>query len=297
MVKFLFCYQNVLASVWIVVHVVNSFPEFHISYPSFFVEEEKIAQQGCKVASTVGFNNCAGAIDRILIWMLKPSAEEAERAGVGKKKFLFGRKGKFGLNCQAVSDVHGCILDISITYAGSSSYLLAYKASDLCKQIENGILHPGLVLYGDNAYLNSEHMVMPYPNVGNFSFAGMLECCLVSYYNKYDWTDILLQLRIRVECCFGMLVQRWSMLHAPMPCNFSIPKIFGLVNALAKLHNFCINEQEGVPDSLLNVDKEYMMSNEGGYIGMVSDDTHDIPVPKGIMNCGHHFQDVPHAYQ
>ncbi len=65
--------------------------------------------------------------------MLKPTAQEAEKAGVGQQKFFCGRKNKFGLNCQAISDVRGKILDISITYGGSSSDLLAYKASDLCK--------------------------------------------------------------------------------------------------------------------------------------------------------------------
>jgi hypothetical protein len=86
------------------------------------------------------------------------------------RRIFCGRKGKFGLNCQAVSDVFGrLLLDISIIYSGSSSDLLAHKASDLCKQLEDGILHPGLVLYGDNAYLNSSHMVTPYPNVGNKS--------------------------------------------------------------------------------------------------------------------------------
>ncbi len=74
---------------------------------------------------------------------------------------------KFILNCQAVSDVRGKILDISITYGGLSPDLLAYKASDLCKQVEEGVLRPGLVLYGDNTYLNSKNMAMPYPNVAN----------------------------------------------------------------------------------------------------------------------------------
>ena len=83
-----------------------------------------------------------------------------------------------------------------------------------------------------------------------------------------------------------------------MPCNFSIPKIIALVNALAKLHNFCINEKEGDADVLLNVDEEYVMTNTGGYIEMVSDDRtqHDIPIPAAIMDCGHHFQDVPRTY-
>jgi hypothetical protein len=63
-----------------------------------------------------------------------------------------------------------------------------------------------------------------------------------------------------------------------MPCNFSIKKIIALVNALAKLHNFCIKERDGTPDSILAVDHEYLMSNEGGYIGMVSNDMHNVTV-------------------
>ncbi len=151
---------------WIVIHAINTFPGFQITYPSSFIEQEKNAK-GFKSASTVGFDNCAGAIDGILIWMLKPTAKEAAKAGDGQKKFLFGRKNKFGLNCQAVSNVRGKILDISITYGGSSSDLLAYKASDLCKRVEEGVLRPGLVLYGNNAYLNLKYMAMPYPNVAN----------------------------------------------------------------------------------------------------------------------------------
>ncbi len=91
MVKFGICYHDVLASVWIVVHAVNEFTEFHILYPSSFATQERIARS-FKKASSVHFDNCAGAIEGILIWMLKPSAEEAERAGVGQKKFFCGRK-------------------------------------------------------------------------------------------------------------------------------------------------------------------------------------------------------------
>ena len=79
-------------------------------------------------------------------------------------------------------------------------------------------------------------------------------------------------------------------------CNFSIKKIIALVNALTKLHNFCIKEQDGTPDSILVVDHEYLMCNEGGYIGMVSNDTHDVPVLEGIMDFGYHFQVVTCAH-
>jgi hypothetical protein len=52
-------------------------------------------------------------------------------SGVGRKKFWCGRKGKFGLNCQAISDVCGRILDMSIVYGGASSDCLAFEGSDI----------------------------------------------------------------------------------------------------------------------------------------------------------------------
>ena len=72
--------------------------------------------------------------------------KEADAAGAGQKMFRCGRKNKFGLNCQAVCDVHGQILDILITYGGSLSDYLAFVASNLHKQLEDGWLADGLVL-------------------------------------------------------------------------------------------------------------------------------------------------------
>ncbi len=64
--KYGLSYQDVLASVWIVMHKINTFKEFHTTYTSSVIEQEKNAQ-GFKSANTVGFDNCAGAIDGILI--------------------------------------------------------------------------------------------------------------------------------------------------------------------------------------------------------------------------------------
>ncbi len=66
---------------------------------------------------------------------------------------------------QAVSDKRGRILDMSIDYGGASSDCLAFEASDLYLRLENGLLANGLVLFGDNAYLNTQYMATPFPNV------------------------------------------------------------------------------------------------------------------------------------
>jgi hypothetical protein len=68
-----------------------------------------------------------------------------------------------------------------------------------------------------------------------------------------------------------------------MTCGFSIKIIIALVNALAKLHNSCINEGDGTPDSILAIDQEHLMHNEGGSIKMVSNDTHNV-----TKTLGHH---------
>jgi hypothetical protein len=41
-----------------------------------------------------------------------------------------------------------------------------------------------------------------------------------------------------------MLVHRWSILRSAIPRIIEIKKVIALVNALAKLHNFCIDKQD-----------------------------------------------------
>ena len=53
-----------------------------------------------------------------------------------------------------------------------------------------------------------------------------------------------LQLRIRVECAFRILVQKWAILRTAMPRGIALKKVIALVNALMKLHNFCIEQTD-----------------------------------------------------
>ena len=106
--KYGISYSEVMDCVWYVVDAVNSVEEFAIEYPESADEQERIAQEFKRV-SQANIDICAGAIDGILIWIAKPTSKHAARAEVNQAKFLCGRKGKFSLNCQAVSDVRGRI--------------------------------------------------------------------------------------------------------------------------------------------------------------------------------------------
>ncbi|EJK74099.1 hypothetical protein THAOC_04245 [Thalassiosira oceanica] len=84
-------------------------------------------------------------------------------------------------------------------------------------------------LFGDNAYVQSPYMVVPWRKVG----AGAKDA-----YNFYQS-----QLRINIECAFGMLVHRWGMLRKPVPNNITVLRTTRLVLALCKLHNYCITRR------------------------------------------------------
>eukprot|EP00804_Cyclotella_cryptica_P022404 CCRYP_020044-RA/>CCRYP_020044-RA protein AED:0.32 eAED:-0.07 QI:0/0/0/1/1/1/2/0/430 len=244
--------SEVHLSVWVIVYAINSCDQFAISYPESLEEQRKIAR-GFQNASTPGIPNCAGAIDGILIWTLKPSLKDANKSGIGQKKFLCGRKNKFGLNCQAVSDCRGHILDISINYGGSSSDCIAFEGSDLYHRLQNGLMKkdgnkPRFVLFGDNAYLNSSFMATPYPNVSGDP----------NKKTKDDYNFYHSQLRE-------------SNVH------------------LACLYN---DMSDDVPLSL-NTDENFIMNDTNGYVELTGDDDHDINVPIDLMHVGHHFDDVP----
>ena len=187
-------HSEVMESVWYVVEAVNKLDEFKIEYPESADAQEKIARE-FQAFSKANIYICAGAIDGILIWLAKPTLKHAKLSEVNQQKFLCGCKGKFEINCPAVSDVCGSILDISIAYGGSSSDCIAFERSELFERCENGLLKNGLVLFGDNAYLNTDYMATPYTNI-----AGNKE-----HVTKDDYNFFHSQLRIRVECCFEML--------------------------------------------------------------------------------------------
>jgi hypothetical protein len=158
--------------------------------------------------------------------------------GCDEGKFYCGRKKKFGLNCQAVCNVKGRILNISILYPGSTSDCVAFESMSLFQKLEDGLLAPGLCIFGDNAYLNTPYRATPYAAVSGGT---------KDSYNFYH-----LQLRIRIECAFGILTRRWAILRSAIPLGITVAKTVALVLALAKLHNYCIDEDRDMTPDLLH---------------------------------------------
>jgi DDE superfamily endonuclease len=271
---------EVYRSVWIVVDAINKCIQLQIQFPEDHVEQRRLAL-GFRERSDAGFDCCVAAIDGILIWIERPNRADCERANCGPKKFMCGRKKKFGLNMMGTVDYLGRFLDVEITHPGSTSDYLAFATSYLKAKLEQpGFLSPGLVIFGDNAYSNSEFMVTPFKGTSSAEAAVAADKDNFNFYHS--------QLRIQVECAFGKLVHRWGILRRPIHNNIGIKKTCSLVMALCRLHNFCIDAGAS-RDEPLAIDSALTAMNSG--IEFIPTEGNDLN-PSGLLHGGEHFDDV-----
>ena len=270
-----------------VIAAVNSHPDLKIEFPSSHEEQHKIAE-GFHKKSKADIKSCVGCIDGMLVWMFQPTKAECKRAGVDSGKFFCGRKHKFGVNFQAVCDSKKRFLNISILFPASCSDFIAFEATPFRAMLEQpGFLARGLCLFGDNAYVNRFYMATPYSNVG--------ENTQKDIYNFFHS-----QLRINIECAFGILVARWGILRKALSSNFTVAKIVSMVECLCRLHNFIIDmetepdtpAEASVQDNLnmildgaISVDNRVIQRGDGT-------DTVAYSTPSDVMHGGEHFDDV-----
>lgn len=108
-------FVEVYKSLWAVVDAVNSCenPTIAFTYPSDHKKQRQIASE-FHSKSNADFDCCAGAIDCMLVWVEKSKGGCCQQSKVGAKKFYCGRKKKFGLCMQAVSDTNSRFMDVSI---------------------------------------------------------------------------------------------------------------------------------------------------------------------------------------
>jgi hypothetical protein len=154
---------------------------------------------------------------------------------------------------------------------------LAFMTSPLQEKLQHpGFLAPGLVLFGDSAYINAAYMATPFKGVSS----GPEDA-----YNFYHS-----QLRIKIECSFGMLVHRWGILRKPIPYNITIKKTSALVLCLCKLHNYCIDMKESAQAAENTAADTLEISSNGG---VPLDDPNGNP--SQLLHAGHHFEDFNRA--
>ena len=277
MLVFGISYCEVFRYVDFLLDAINKTHSLRIEFPTDHKKQKDIAKE-FESKSDVRFDNCVGCVDGLLIWIHMPSKSECEEIQVGQTKFVCGRKSKFGLNMQAICDAKRRFLDISILYGASASDMLAFETSPIRVQMDRpGFLAEGLCLYGDNAYVNRSFMASPDPTGSG-----------IGVQDSYNFFHS--QLRINIECAFGMLVNRWGFLRKKAPKNYSIKKTIATVSCLCSLHNFLIDQRCTTPDANTAADA-LSLAIEGAV--PMERATNGERVPGQLLQAGNHFDDDP----
>ena len=98
------------------------------------------------------------------------------------------------------------------------------------QELENGSVPPQYYFIGDEAFSNRDQFLVPYSGTGlppdkdsfNYHLSSMRQC---------------------IERAFALLVLRWGVFWRPLQCSYENWTL--VCTVAAKLHNFCIDENEG----------------------------------------------------
>eukprot|EP00553_Chaetoceros_curvisetus_P012112 CAMPEP_0204641546 /NCGR_PEP_ID=MMETSP0717-20131115/51193_1 /ASSEMBLY_ACC=CAM_ASM_000666 /TAXON_ID=230516 /ORGANISM="Chaetoceros curvisetus" /LENGTH=160 /DNA_ID=CAMNT_0051662219 /DNA_START=726 /DNA_END=1208 /DNA_ORIENTATION=+ len=122
-------------------------------------------------------------------------------------------------------------------------------------------------------------MATPYPNVSD-SFDSEKD-----NYNFYHS-----QLRIRIECAFGILCQRFGFLRKKASKNHTMSKIIALVSCLCRIHNFIIEQTGSTQVPPTTADDSLAMAF-GGAVSLQTRHGESMDAPLQLLDGGHHFED------
>jgi len=169
-------------------------------------------------------DGCVGALDGYLMRITVPSNSECGNVGA----YFSGHYCTYGVNVQARCDADCRFRSFCLAAPGKTKDCVAIKKTCLPAWLES--LPTGFFIATDCAYSITEHSIAPFSRPQRF-----LEKC-----DNFDF--FLSQLRIRIEMAFGLMVTKWSILHTPI--NVKLRKLKKLLNAIVRLHNYCIDNRE-----------------------------------------------------
>ncbi|XP_068098572.1 uncharacterized protein [Hyperolius riggenbachi] len=179
------------------------------------------------------FPNCIGAVDGKHVRLVMPPHTGSH---------YFNYKKYFSIVLMAVADSEYNFLYIDVGSYGSASDSQIFRNTNLYYRMENGMLDLPpptpwprttnesfpYTFVGDEAFALSRHMMRPY------SSKNLDE--RKSYFNYR-----LSMCRQKVECSFGILTNKWRVLHTAI--NLKVDTAVAVVKATCILHNFILKSE------------------------------------------------------
>jgi hypothetical protein len=209
--------------VWKTITAIVTCKALRIRFPRTHEEVTAAVAGFASISTEQVIKNCVGVVDGYLLRCRVPSKHEAKNV----RSFFSGHYQCYGVNVQAACDHHCRFISFAFAAPGVTGDRDAIKQCSLYQLIER--LPMGFCVIGDAAYQPTEHMVPVYQGAEK----------LIPKYDNFNF--FASQCRIRIEMAFGMMQAKWGILQRPLGCSMN--NMHWLVQAIARLHNYCVNER------------------------------------------------------
>lgn len=249
--------------VWKTIDAIINCPELAIKFPSTRTEIQLAIDGFASISFCEAIRNCALVIDGYLVRIRTPSKHDVGNV----RSYFSGHYQCYGVNVQAGCDHNSRFVFFAFASPGVTADRYAVKHCNLFKLIDT--LPLGICGIGDAAYEATEHLVPIYqgvdrtrPKCDNFNFFAS-------------------QLRIRIEMAFGIMQSKWCILQRPLQMKIENAK--DMMQAIARLHNFVIDER------LLQNEQDQASSQEissPGYMPSVPHDENGDPIDTEAVFAG-----------
>jgi hypothetical protein len=243
---------TIYAIIWRVFKAIDSLPQFQRTLPTTQEALERVIDGFALISTNEVMWGCVGCLDGWLCQIKTPPLSHV----LNQSDYFSGHYQCMGVNVQALCD-HRCrFMYVGVLCPGRANDWAAFCGSQL-KTWVDGLPHECFIA-ADNAYVCSDNLIVP--------FCGT---------NRYDrgnsnFNFFLLQLWIKIEQSFGLLVGKWRIFLRPLECAYN--KISVVIQVAAKLHNYCIDKRVDPRSSgsqivpMFAVDEHINMGITIGYI-------------------------------
>jgi len=263
--------------VWKTIMAFVLCPQLAIRFPQTSEDIQMAIEGFASVSTGSAIKSCVGVVDGYLLRTRVPSKKEAGNV----RSFFSGHCQCCGVNIQAVSDHHSRFIYFAFAAPGVTDDRDAIRHCGLKELIEE--LPFGICVIGDAAYEATEHLVPIYQGLEKLQR------------DKDDFNFYASQCRIRVEMAFGLMQIKWGILHRPLTCSLKNAK--WLAQAIARLHNYVINERLAAKEDPTVEIRGNVETGRASYHPTVPNDAEGNPIPlkklfEGTIDGHSHLRDA-----
>lgn len=177
---------------------------------------------------------------------------------------FFCYKQFYSLNVQAVCDYKGYFMDVECMWPGSVHDAKVFANSSVNHKLRNNIL-PGTLQYPVPGELKVPHYLIGDPAYPLVPF------CMKEYESCSNNQEVIFNSMLRcarnpIECAFGRLKARWSILTRKM--DLKIESIPVVVYACFVLHNFCEKNNSYIDEEMVQSQLNLIRQNEIQHINV-----------------------------